>query len=372
MNHKIIDVALAVIKDKQGRYLVSQRPASTDYADFWEFPGGKREAGEDRLQVLKRECAEELGINVEHARPLFCWEYEYKVNAEGREGALGYKVNAEGREGALGCKVNAEGRHECRKPEGISVEGVPLKGVLKRTLGCNDRCVRLDAWLIDGYSGEAHGAEGQQVRWLYPDEFKDYTFLAANKVLMKVLALPECCVITPDVEIDAMFYSKIESLKSSNYTLLQFRAKNLSDAEYKKEALELVKFAAERGMTIMLNADAECVNAIEGAGLHLTSRRLLGLSSRPIVEGRWLSASCHNSEELAHAERIGVDFVFLSPVLETPSHPGAEILGWEKLESLVTKANIPVYALGGMKKADVGQAQQVGCQGVAGISEFWD
>ncbi len=359
MNHKIIDVALAIIKDKQGRYLVAQRPAATDYADFWEFPGGKREAGEDRLQVLKRECAEELGISVEHARPLFCWEYEYKVNAEGREGALG-------------CKVNAEGRDECRKPEGISVEGVPLKGVLKRTLGCNDRCVRLDAWLIDGYSGEAHGAEGQQVRWLYPDEFKDYTFLAANKVLMNVLALPECCVITPDVEIDAMFYSKIESLKSSNYTLLQFRAKNLSDAEYKKQALALVKFAAERGMTIMLNADAECVNAIEGAGLHLTSRRLLGLSSRPIVEGRWLSASCHNSEELAHAERIGVDFVFLSPVLETPSHPGAETLGWEELESLVAKANIPVYALGGMKKADVGQAQQVGCQGIAGISEFWD
>ncbi|NOX27101.1 MAG: Nudix family hydrolase [Gammaproteobacteria bacterium] len=363
MNHKIIDVALAVIKDKQGRYLVAQRPASTDYADFWEFPGGKREACEDRLQVLKRECAEELGIKVERARPLFCWEYEYKVNAEGREGALGCKVNAEGREGALGCKVNAEGRHECRKPVGVSVEGA---------LGYNDRCVRLDAWLIDGYSGEAHGAEGQQVRWLYPDEFKDYTFLEANKVLMKVLALPECCVITPDVEIDSMFYSKIESLKSSDYTLLQFRAKNLSDAEYKKQALELAKFAAERGMTIMLNAGQECVEAIEGVGLHLTSRRLLGLSSRPIVEGRWLSASCHNSEELAHAERIGVDFVFLSPVLETPSHPGAEILGWEKLESLVAKANIPVYALGGMKKANVSQAQQVGCQGIAGISEFWD
>jgi len=34
----------------------------------------------------------------------------YKVNSEGREGALGYKVNSEGREGALGYKVNSEGR----------------------------------------------------------------------------------------------------------------------------------------------------------------------------------------------------------------------------------------------------------------------
>lgn len=312
MNHKIIDVALAVIKDKEGRYLIAQRPATTDYADFWEFPGGKREIGEDRLQVLKRECAEELGIVVERARPLFCWNYEY-----------------------------------------------------------NDKHVCLDAWLIDGYSGEAHGAEGQQVRWLYPEEFKDYRFLAANKVLMKVLALPEYCIITPELEIDSTFYSKIEGLHSNNFRLLQFRAKNLSDKNYKKHAIDVVKFAIERNMIAMLNAAPESVSAIDGAGLHLTSKRLMDLSARPIAENRWLSASCHNADELAHAELIGVDFVFLSPVLATPSHPGATTLGWQALENLVAKANIPVYALGGMKKQNVVRAQQLGCQGIAGISEFW-
>ncbi|MBL1433569.1 MAG: Nudix family hydrolase [Gammaproteobacteria bacterium] len=337
MNHKIIDVALAVIKDKLGRYLVAQRPVSTDYADYWEFPGGKREAGEDRLQVLQRECSEELGINVEHARPLFRWSYQYKVNAEGR--------------------------HECRKPEGVSVEGA---------LGYSDKHVRLDAWLIDGYSGEAHGAEGQQVRWLYPGEFGEYRFLEANKVLMNVLALPECCAITPEIGVEKDFYSQLDIFLSKNsISLLQFRAKNLSESIYKIQASNVVARCAEHNVTVMLNAEPAWAETVGDAGLHLPSQRLMSSDSRPVAKDRWLSASCHSAEELEHAERIGVDFVFLSPVLPTQSHPGAKVLGWEVLEGLVSKANIPVYALGGMTTRHLDQAQQLGCQGIASISEFW-
>ncbi len=313
MNHRIIDVALAVIKDTQGRYLVAQRPATTDCAGYWEFPGGKRETDEDRLQALRRECHEELGIVVEHARPLFCWNYQY-----------------------------------------------------------NDRHVRLDAWLIDSYRGKARGAEGQTVRWLYPSEFDRYRFLEANKVLMKVLALPEVCAITPEIGASDNFYLKLDNLMSQNIHLLQFRAKNLSPIEYKEHALNIVRRGAEHNVMIILNAEPAWVATLSDVGLHLTSQGLMNLGSRPIAENRWLSASCHSAEELAHAEHIGVDFVFLSPVLPTRSHPDALTLGWDGLEKLVSRANIPIYALGGMNQAHLRQAQQIGCQGIAGISGFWD
>ena len=327
MNHRIIDVALAVIKDEQGRYLVAQRPVTTDHAGYWEFPGGKREAGESRLQALKRECSEELGIKVQHARPLFRWVYEY------------------------------------RKLEGASVEAAP---------GHSDRHVRLDAWLIDDYSGEAHGAEGQQVRWLSANEFSDYRFLQANKILMKVLALPAYYAITPEIDMVEGFYSQLDTLFAQNVSLLQFRAKNLSPAEYKIHASRLMQYSASHDMTIMLNAEPAWVATLGGdTGLHLTSQRLMHLDQRPIADNRWLSASCHNVEQLRQAEHIACDFVVLSPVLPTQSHPHAATLGWEALECLVSNTNIPVYALGGMTKAHLDQTQQLGCQGIAGISMFW-
>ena len=47
-----------------GSFLVRQRPAPTVYAGYWEFPGGKCEAGELPAQAVARECLEETGLRV--------------------------------------------------------------------------------------------------------------------------------------------------------------------------------------------------------------------------------------------------------------------------------------------------------------------
>ena len=50
--------------ERQGRFLVRQRPAGTVYAGYWEFPGGKCEPGETPDQAVVRECLEETGLAV--------------------------------------------------------------------------------------------------------------------------------------------------------------------------------------------------------------------------------------------------------------------------------------------------------------------
>lgn len=59
-----IDVAVGVLFDAEGRFLMTSRPAGKVYAGFWEFPGGKLEAGESVEEALRRELHEELGIEV--------------------------------------------------------------------------------------------------------------------------------------------------------------------------------------------------------------------------------------------------------------------------------------------------------------------
>ena len=71
------------------------------------------------------------------------------------------------------------------------------------------------------------------------------------------------------------------------------------------------------------------------------------------------------------AIKCDCDFVVVSPVKETSTHPDATVLGWEKFRMLSEKATMPVYALGGMSNADLLIAKEYGAQGISAISEFW-
>ena len=68
-----VDVAVGVLIDGDGRFLLTSRPEGKVYAGYWEFPGGKLEAGETVEQALRRELHEELGIRIGVAQP---WKIE--------------------------------------------------------------------------------------------------------------------------------------------------------------------------------------------------------------------------------------------------------------------------------------------------------
>ena len=61
---KVVDVAVGVLIQNDGAFLLTSRPEGKPYAGYWEFPGGKLEAGETVEQALERELHEELGIVV--------------------------------------------------------------------------------------------------------------------------------------------------------------------------------------------------------------------------------------------------------------------------------------------------------------------
>ena len=72
-NRPAVDVAVGVLIDAAGRFLLTSRPDGKVYAGYWEFPGGKLEAGETVAEALRRELHEELGITIGQAQP---WQQE--------------------------------------------------------------------------------------------------------------------------------------------------------------------------------------------------------------------------------------------------------------------------------------------------------
>ena len=72
-----VDVAVGILFDARGRILFAQRPVGKAYAGWWEFPGGKVEAGESVGEALARELHEELGITVAHSTPWLIRRHVY-------------------------------------------------------------------------------------------------------------------------------------------------------------------------------------------------------------------------------------------------------------------------------------------------------
>jgi len=77
----VVEVTAGLICDEGGRYLITRRVAGSHLAGLWEFPGGKREAGETLEDCLRRELNEELGAEfmVGERVETVTWRYPEKT-----------------------------------------------------------------------------------------------------------------------------------------------------------------------------------------------------------------------------------------------------------------------------------------------------
>ena len=65
-DRSLVQVAVGVLVRTDGAFLLTSRPEGKAYAGYWEFPGGKLEAGETIEEALRRELQEEIGITIQN------------------------------------------------------------------------------------------------------------------------------------------------------------------------------------------------------------------------------------------------------------------------------------------------------------------
>jgi 8-oxo-dGTP diphosphatase len=121
-------VAVGVVLDDEGRVLVAQRAQSRHQGGLWEFPGGKIEAGETAVAALARELHEEVGIGVLASEALIEIAHDYA-----------------------------------------------------------DRQVCLEVYRVTRFRGDAHGREGQPLRWVALDVLAELEFPEANRAIIDAL-----------------------------------------------------------------------------------------------------------------------------------------------------------------------------------------
>lgn len=310
----IVEVAVGVLEDADGKVLIAQRTGDRPYSGLWEFPGGKLEPGESVTEALVREYQEELGIQVHASQPLLRFVFDYPE----------YRV-------------------------------------------------RLHVLRITGYSGKPRGLEGQAIDWVSLDQFGERDMLVACPPIITALRLPRIYAITAaSVMGEGAMLRGLEHQLKKGLKLVQVREKKMPLQAYEQFAVEVIGRCHEYSAKVLLNGEVGLVERLGADGLHLDGPKLEAMGQRPIVDDLWLSASCHHEAELVKACALGVDFAVLSPVLPTQTHPGAKTLGWAGFHGLIKDVPMPVYALGGMSTGMVKQAWDNGAQGVAMMRGLWE
>jgi len=308
---KIVDVAAAVLMRNDGTILLASRPEGKAWAGWWEFPGGKIEAGESPVEALQRELDEELGIQVKAAYP---W--------------------------------------------------------LVRTFDYPEKTVKLHFFIVRAWAGNPEGREGQQLSWQNPFDLTVSPMLPANAPILNALKLPDIYAISNADEMgEEQFLESLRQRLTSGLKLLQIRERNLAPAALLDFSKNVISLAHQYGARVLINGDVELVKTAGADGLHLCSKALASIKTKP--ENMLVAASCHHAQDLALAAQLQLDFVLLSPVLPTLSHPEAATLGWQAFADLKRDYPLPVYALGGMTPQHLELAWRSGAHGIAMQRAVW-
>jgi 8-oxo-dGTP diphosphatase len=310
MSVKWIEVVAGALMRPDGSFMLGSRPEGKPYAGYWEFPGGKVEAGESFAAALARELDEEMGIRVTRATHWLMREHHYEHAS-----------------------------------------------------------VRLHFFRVWDWQGEPRPLEGQRFAWVAQHATPPAPMLPANGPILRALSLPFVYAITcahlcgPDAVLARL-------AAPGAPRLVQVREPQMARAELEHFCRSVAERVHAQGGLVVVNADPDWIAGWPVDGLHLPQRRLMTLGVRPDVA--WVGASVHDAASLAHAGKLGLDYALLGHVKTTASHSGANPLGFDGFAALVDGgAPLPVYALGGLADKDLAMAQAAGAHGVALMRSAW-
>jgi 8-oxo-dGTP diphosphatase len=315
---KLVRVAVAILQKQNGEYLLASRPSGKGWAGWWEFPGGKIESNEDPEQALTRELQEELGVTPTRTQAWIKRRYDYPA-----------------------------------------------------THDAEAKTVLLHFYFVYEWLGEPTPLEGQTLAWQQPQQVGVKPILPANAPIMHALSLPSIYAISNVAEMgESAFLAALKLRLDEGLQLLQLRENQLNEDALSRMSERILSICEAYSTKVLLNGSPEQAKHLGMHGVHLNHHRLMMLKNKPL--NGIVAASCHNAHELKLATQLNLDFVVLSPILSTQSHPENPGIGWKHFSQLVESIEIPTYALGGMQTSMLNEALSHGARGIAMQRAIWN
>ncbi len=166
------------------------------------------------------------------------------------------------------------------------------------------------------------------------------------------------------------FFERIEKIACSGVTAIILREKDLSEKEYFDLAEKFTEICKKRKIEAILHTYVDTAIELGVKSIHLPLPVFKDLSGEKKSFFEKTGVSCHSVEDAVTAEKLGASYITFGHVFVTDCKKGLEPRGTEALKNVCKAVKIPVYAIGGIDKQNIGSVIEAGAAGACIMSGF--
>ena len=167
-------------------------------------------------------------------------------------------------------------------------------------------------------------------------------------------------------------YQQVESALKGGATCVQLREKQLGDADFLQEAIQIHALCQQYGVPLFINDNVEVALQCHAEGIHVGQDDMAAAQVRQRVgEGVMIGVSAHTVQEALDAVAHGADYLGVGAVFATHTKTDVSEMPRQTLLDICNAVDVPVVAIGGIHKENILQLKGTGVDGVALVSAIF-
>ena len=167
-------------------------------------------------------------------------------------------------------------------------------------------------------------------------------------------------------------YQQVESALKGGATCVQLREKQLGDADFLQEAIQIHALCQQYGVPLFINDNVEVALQCHAEGIHVGQEDMAAAQVRQRVgDEMMIGVSVHSVEEALEAVRHGADCLGVGAAFSTPTKADVDVLPEGMMKAICDAVDIPVVAIGGIHKENLLRLKGTGVNGVALVSAIF-
>ena len=167
-------------------------------------------------------------------------------------------------------------------------------------------------------------------------------------------------------------YQQVESALKGGATCVQLREKQLGDADFLQEAIQIHALCQQYGVPLFINDNVEVALQCHAEGIHVGQEDMAAAQVRQRVgDEMMIGVSVHSVEEALEAVRHGADCLGVGAAFSTHTKEDVDVLPEGMMKAICDAVDIPVVAIGGIHKENILQLKGTGVDGVALVSAIF-
>lgn len=167
-------------------------------------------------------------------------------------------------------------------------------------------------------------------------------------------------------------YQQVESALKGGATCVQLREKQLGDADFLQEAIQIHALCQQYGVPLFINDNVEVALQCHAEGIHVGQEDMAAAQVRQRVgDEMMIGVSVHSVEEALEAVRHGADCLGVGAAFSTHTKADVDVLPEGMMKAICDAVDIPVVAIGGIHKENLLRLKGIGVNGVALVSAIF-